>query len=613
MPHLTKHRAAVIAAVIAIVVYLLALRNGWAGDDMILVRDNPASHSIGAALRAWFEPYWPEEFRWAGLYRPFTILSYAVDWQILGGATSWFHLTNVLLHGLATALVVWVVAQWLAPVGALAAGVLFAVHAVHVEAVANVVGRAEILVAVGLLAAVLFARLYRRATTSMWRTVWLAAVLIAALLAMASKEHGVLALVLIALDHYLDPEAGGTHSVPVYAAVTALTLAWLFVWRGIAGGYVSVSGHAALAYLTTGERWATMFPTYLEVLRLLAWPVHLASDYSPQVIPIRHGFGWLAALGLLSSSALLLLGLATVKRAPPVAFGILAAAASYLPTSNLFFASGVVLGERNLYLAVLAPAAGFGWLVVTTWGGQYRRTVSIAASTAVLLLCVRTVDRIPFWYDARDTIAEEQTAHPENYQTRIVLARYLAALRDSSWALAEILVAGELFPSDPGAADMAARHATAQGRLRLARREAERAYTLMPTDPGIIEQLARVFYQLGQTDSAIAVAATGIDSAPRAHNVADVYAFLLGATDAPRWRRMLIVAKGDWLRGELAAATARLDSALVELPEEPASDVACADVRRSLAVVAALNQVLADRLAAPVAEGGAGCSPDNSP
>ena len=263
------------------------------------------------------------------------VVTYGVDGTVSGGAVWWFHLTNVLLHGLATALVVRVVAQWLAPGGALVAGALFAVHAVHVEAVANVVGRAEILVAIGLLAAVLAARRYRRAATPLWRRVWLAATLVAAAMAMASKEHGIVAIALIGLDHYLDPESGRSDSIPLYGGVAALTLAWLFVWRGIAGGYVGGSGHAGLAYLMTSERWATMFPAYLEVLRLLAWPFRLASDYSPQVIPIRYGFGWLAVLGLASSSAFIVLGLVTIKRAPPVAFGILVATISYLPTSNL--------------------------------------------------------------------------------------------------------------------------------------------------------------------------------------------------------------------------------------------------------------------------------------
>ena len=80
-----------------------------------------------------------------------------MQWSVSGDAPFWFHLVNLLLHALATALVVLVALRWLTPPAALVAGLVFATHAVHVEAVANVVGRAEILSALGMLAAVLAA------------------------------------------------------------------------------------------------------------------------------------------------------------------------------------------------------------------------------------------------------------------------------------------------------------------------------------------------------------------------------------------------------------------------------------------------------------------------
>jgi hypothetical protein len=164
MPRLTARRAVWVAALAAALVYLPALRNRWALDDHAVIEDNPAAHSVRGALDAAFSPYWPYKDGFsAGLYRPLTTLSYAVDWSIAGDHPWWFHLTNILLHALATALVVLVALRWLAPPAALAAGLVFATHAVHVEAVANVVGRAEILAAIGMLSALLAARRYRRA------------------------------------------------------------------------------------------------------------------------------------------------------------------------------------------------------------------------------------------------------------------------------------------------------------------------------------------------------------------------------------------------------------------------------------------------------------------
>src|SRR6185503_110581 len=186
-------RGAVVACLAAIVLYLPTVRYGFVQDDRAIIASNPAAHSIGAALRAFDDPYWPPESG-AGLYRPATILSYAVDWTLSGGSPGWLHLMNALWHGLATLLVVLVLTRWLSPVAAAVAGLVFAWHPVHVEGVASLVGRAELLAAVGIFAALLAAR----------RAWWVAAVACAAL-AMLSKEHGIIAGVAILLDYWLRP------------------------------------------------------------------------------------------------------------------------------------------------------------------------------------------------------------------------------------------------------------------------------------------------------------------------------------------------------------------------------------------------------------------------
>lgn len=564
---------------------------------MVAIRDNPAAHSIGAALDAWFDPYWPEDFRWAGLYRPFTIFTYGVDWSISGGATWWFHAVNVALHALVTGLVVIVVAPWLPPLGALAVGVLFAVHPVHVEAVANTVGRAELLVAVGLLTTLLAARRYRRATSPKSRAYWLTVTIMAVALALCSKEHGVVAIALLAVDHVMDTERSDGDGIALYWGVAVVTLAWLFLWRGIAGAYVASAGHAGLSGLTPVERVATMLPAYLEVLRLLAWPFALASDYSPQVIPIRPDFSWIAALGLASTAAVIALGVLSIKRAPVVAFGVLAALVTYLPTANLVFVSGVLIAERNLYLAVLAPACAFGWGVSRVKEGHYRVAPLVAAAAVVLAFAFRSVERIPFWVDSESPIIGEQTAHPENFQTRVVLGRHVAALGDSSWALAEILVAGALLPNDPAAAILATRHAAVQGRHRLAFSEARRAFAMAPQDPVVISQLAAAHTALGGLDSALAILRYGIDPLPLSVDLVEQYRSLLSATGVARWRLLLVDAQRSWMTGDVVSASARLDSVAAEAAYDFTDAAACADGRRAFGVVRSLNPVLAESLA----------------
>jgi hypothetical protein len=116
---------------VAVLVYLTALGNGFALDDEMIVQLNPAAHSVGAALGAFDQPYWPPQHG-AGTYRPLVILSFAADWQLSGGSTLWLHAVNVAWHAAATALLVPILAVYVGPAGALAGGVVFAVHPVHV-------------------------------------------------------------------------------------------------------------------------------------------------------------------------------------------------------------------------------------------------------------------------------------------------------------------------------------------------------------------------------------------------------------------------------------------------------------------------------------------------
>jgi hypothetical protein len=598
MPELTRRQAVGIAALVAVVAFALALRNGWAGDDLVAVRDNLAAHSFGAALRAWFEPYWPEQIRYAGLYRPFTILTYGLDWTLSGGHAWWFHLTNVLLHAGATALVVLVALAWLAPFGAAAAGVVFAVHPVHVEAVANVVGRAELLVAIGIGAAVLAARRYRRRSGNR-RAGWLLAVLGGVGLALLSKEHGVIAIALIALDHHFDPNRSTRDSTPLYLAVAGLTIAWLFLWRNIAGAYVGSGAHAAFFGLSTSERVATMLPVFLEVLRLLAWPFRLTSDYAPQVIPVRATIGALTVLGLAATGALLALGVLLRHRVPVVAFGILVAAVSYLPTSNLVFESGVMLAERNLYLAVLAPALVVGWAVSWASRTPYRRLVHLAAVGFVVACGYRAVERIPFWTDWITPLAVEQTAHPENAHTRLLLSDYFADRADSARALAEVLVAGALFPADPNGALLAAQHATAQGRHRLALREARRAFGLHPVDPRVVDALVTAELQAGLPDSAVRNATVAADRVPNDPRVLAGYGRAMEAAGAAQWQLDLVRARIAWLTGAVLEASRLLGSVATQLPDDVSAGAGCAEVRRTIGVIRALRPELEREVTGP--------------
>jgi hypothetical protein len=432
--------------VAAVALYLPTVRYGFVQDDRAIIASNPAAHSIGAGLRAFDDPYWPRETG-AGLYRPVTILSYAVDWTISGGRPGWLHLMNALWHGLATVLLVLLLTRWLPPLGATAAGLVFAWHPVHVEAVASLVGRAEVLVAVGVLGAVLAAR-HRQ---------WAVAVLCAAL-AMFSKEHGVMVGVVILLDKWLHQApplsqrergtGGEDYPVGFWIALALVTIGFLAAWLAV--GWVGESDQAAVFYdRGTVGRLAIALPAALRAAVLLVWPAWLSADYGPQVLPVHSGLSFAAVLGAGVAVVVPALVLWCRRRAPAISFAAGLAALSYLPTANIFFSSGVVLAERNLYLATMLPAVlvawSAGWLAARRGG----RPAALALAALAIACGWRSSARLPAWQDNRSQLLTLLNEHPESYRAHSSAAAVLAGTGDTAGARREYRIADSLFSRDP--------------------------------------------------------------------------------------------------------------------------------------------------------------------
>ena len=422
--------------VAATALYLPAARYGFVQDDRAIIVANPAAHSVGAALAAFDDPYWPRETA-AGLYRPLTILSLSLDWTVSRGRPGWLHLMNALWHGLATVLLVAVLARWLPAIAAAAAGLVFAWHPVHVEAVASLVGRAELLVAVGILGAVLAAR----------RGWWVAAVLCAAL-AMFSKEHGVIAGVVILLDRWLQPPGEKPYPAGFWIGLAIVTVGFVAAWMAI--GWVGENDAAAVFYgRGMFGRLAIALPAALRALWLLVWPVSLSADYGPQVLPVRSGFSLAAVLGLGVVIGVPALAVWCRRRAPAIAFAAGLAALSYLPTANLFFPSGVVLAERNLYLAVALPSAVVGIGMVWLIARRGLRPAAVVVGLLVVVLGARSFDRLPAWKDNRSQLLTLLAEHPESYRAHGSAAAVLAGIGDTAGARREYRIADSLYAADP--------------------------------------------------------------------------------------------------------------------------------------------------------------------
>ncbi|MFI5281041.1 MAG: tetratricopeptide repeat protein [Gemmatimonadales bacterium] len=501
---LTAGRAALFAALLAVAVYFPATGNRFALDDVQIVERNPVAHSVGAAMGAFTQPYWPAEHG-VGQWRPAVILSFAVDWQLSGGSTTWLHAGNILLHALVTALVVLFLARYVTPIGALTGGIVFAVHPVHVEAVANLVGRAELLAAAGLLGALLLAHAVRRRRAGQAAT-WPHEVGLIACVALAllSKEHAAIAVALLWLDD--QARAAQTPRLPVrdYLLVLVVTGIWLgarqLVDRGASFGNVA----PAFIQLDALGRISTMLPVIFVVLRLLVWPWDLSYDYRPQVIERFEHPTLIGAFGLIVLAAFLALALLARRQHRTVSLGLLVIFLAWLPTSNLLFPTGIVLSERTLYLS----SVGLALLAACGADALARRgrtgTTLLLAAIVALPLAARSWTREPVWLSTRRLVLSAMATQPESYAVREALARALWLRGQRQDALREYETAAELFPLDPWLQTRLAVLDLAVGRKRDALRHLS---AVRLTDPSSLNILADVYDSLGVSDSARAIRA----------------------------------------------------------------------------------------------------------
>jgi Flp pilus assembly protein TadD len=413
---------------VAVAAYANALGNGFAYDDNRVVAMNPVV-TLGKWGQALLGPYWQGARAGSGLYRPVTVASLVAEWHAWGGSTLGFHAVNVALHALICVLLYALLRRFLPRGAATVGALLFAIHPVHVEAVANVVGVAELLAAASFVGAcLLYLDGARWGPTG--RAVRLVGLALFYLLGLGSKEIAVtLPAVLVLLEAFRpeadagrDPGRAGLAArlrgdAPVFVALVAVLGAYLVLRLSVLGTITGEVPAPALRGLPTADRVLTALTVWPEYLRLLVFPADLSADYSPAVLMVVHGVGVQVVLGAVILVSLAGLTWLVRERAPVISLGLGWFLVTILPVSNLIVPAGILLAERTLYL----PSVGLSFLVggivyqaASEAGSKARRALGALTALAAVALFMRTVTRNPTWmssYTVLNTLAME---HPES-------------------------------------------------------------------------------------------------------------------------------------------------------------------------------------------------------
>lgn len=426
--------ALVVAA--AVIVYVNSLWNRFAYDDLWIIFQNSRIHQLTDLRQIWLTPYWPEWGAELGLYRPLSIFLFALQWAVSGGEPWLFHAVNVVLHAAACVLVFCLADKLFTSRVAFGTAMLFAVHPLHTEAVANVVGQSELVAALTVLAAcVVYVSRPAGQTISRVRVLAIVSLYAVALLA---KEHAVVLPGLLVLLDVTQQRVTVTRAQLrsygnaigfMMALLVLVLLAYLTLRLHVLGNLTGTDVAPGLPFLKGPHRILNAFRAWPEFVRLLFFPIDLTISYAPAVVLPVTSVTPMVLLGVLLAGVTAVLMLSTPSR-PRIGLAAGWFLVTVSPVSNFIFPIGVLIAERTLYLPSVAVCflAGYAWEAALAAPERETRRLSIAIAIIVLIgFGARTVVRNPDW---RSLVAVWQGLardHPESYQAQWVYAVTAAA------------------------------------------------------------------------------------------------------------------------------------------------------------------------------------------
>jgi tetratricopeptide (TPR) repeat protein len=445
---------------LGVLIYANTLFHDYTLDDAIVIYDNEFTTKGLAGIpmllkydtfRGFFKVEGKEQLVAGGRYRPLTPVMYAAGVQFFSpkkrdslgqvvkdkdgdtvfdpmenGARNMVkfveHLVNVLLYGLTGVVLFWLLLRLLsggkntsdskgyAAIVALAATLIFVVHPLHTEVVANIKGRDELLSLLGSLAALLVSL---RAFYDKKLVLNLAAAGLF-FLALLSKENAITFLAVVPLSYYFFTKAKGgkilAQSLPFVGAAAIFLVLRGSVLGWTLGGelprelmnnpFLKLVGSQYVDF-TGSEKFATIFYTLGKYVHLLLFPIALSHDYYPRAIDIMSFGDWQVILSLLLYLGMGVYALIRLPERDPVSFGILYYLATLSIASNIVFPIGTNMSERFVYM----PSVGFSLVVAVLFyrlaaGKKGLANPALTAGAVVLLLLAgRSFVRNFVWKD----------------------------------------------------------------------------------------------------------------------------------------------------------------------------------------------------------------------
>lgn len=302
-----------------------------------------------------------------GRYRPLSIATFAVEWELFGDDPFVRHLVNVLLYIGSVILLLYFLARHLlikvrggADIAFMTA-LLFLIHPIHTEVVANTKSRDEIISLLFITLTLITA--LRFSDKPNWKTGLIASVCY--FLAFLSKEWAITLVILIPCMFFLFRGKKLVESLKLSVPFFAVAALFLMIRAGMVTSLDKEETELLNnPYVLAGssEKVGSKFFVLLKYLTLLVWPHPLSSDYSYNTLPYRGMGNPLALISFVIHLGAAILSVYLLVKRNVLAFPILFYLGHLALVSNFRFNVGATMGERLIY------HSSFGFLLLFSSG-----------------------------------------------------------------------------------------------------------------------------------------------------------------------------------------------------------------------------------------------------
>jgi len=476
-----------------------------------------------------------ESIRWAFTSKhasnwfPLTWLSLMLDWQLFGLNAGAFHRTNLLLH-IANALLLFIIlarctkALWPSMMVALA----FALHPVHVESVAWVTERKDVLSTLFWMLAVLAYINYCRRTKIVWYALALSAV---GLGLMAKPMLVTLPCVLLLLDYwplkrmnfslsagsenmegYASLEGSGTRpltclvfeKIPFFVISAASSVVTLIV---------QAKTRAPIMLLSPKARIANALVSYASYIEKMLWPRNLAAFYPHpgDTLPV-----WQVIIALVVFFCISVLVIRCGRRAPYIIVGWLWYLGTLLPVIGLVQVGAQAMADRYTYIPLVGLFIIIAWSIYDVVVRRKRCGIILAGIT--LMLCVTlmicTFRQVGYWRNSTSLFERALKVTSKNYVAHTGLGVAFAQAGDIEKAVHHFNATLQIKPDHIDAHFNLGKALAQQGKVSEAVEHYTKVLSLNPERANACNELALLLAQQGKLDQAVALYRRGLESNP---------------------------------------------------------------------------------------------------